>query len=301
MFPACFLRDEAEDGLPMQVNGMRMRVGTATMKAREQRRIMIRRTLASLIWLTGSLAWGSDLVSDFSTGNEGWMVADVNFAGTNGFPTTGSITNMDPNPPVDSGRLKVVDVGTQWTWAIAPARFQGDWRRKASVQADITAASSLAIKYQVLFWLSDSRNSDGTNAAYHVFPLAMTANGTTNTYFASLSPTNWVVTRGSWSNLLQNVREFWARLDLTDGCSTCGTPEIDWLDNVAVKQGWLSPLQVALRNTTVVLDWSGDPATRLQKCGSLGGPGWQLIPGTAGVSHYEEPATSNAVFYRLIQ
>ena len=254
-----------------------------------------------MLWLTVSTAWGTDVVSDFTGGNEGWAVADVNFSGTDCFPANGVITNVNQNPPVDAGKLRVVDVGTQWTWAISPSQFHGDWRAKASVQADITAASTGTIKYPVMFWIADNRTSEGRNAAYHLFPQAMTVSGGTTNYFVTLYPTNWVVTGGSWTNLLQNVSEFWIRIDLTSGCGTCASPETDWLDNVILKQRWLSALRIALRGATVLLDWTGEAGTSLQKYGSLVAPLWQIVPGTTGASHYEEPVTNSTAFYRLIQ
>ena len=51
----------------------------------------------------------------------------------------------------------------------------------------------------------------------------------------------------------------------------------------------------------LALDWSGEAGTSLQKCGSLVDPLWQVVPGTTGASHYEEPATHTAAFYQLIQ
>jgi hypothetical protein len=271
------------------------------MKTRTWLDDQIHGALVFLLWLAGSIAWGSDVVSDFSGGNEGWVVADVNFIGTSGFPANGALTNVNQNPPVDAGKLRVVDVAAQWTWAIAPPQFQGDWRSKASVQAEITASSTLAIGYPVMFWISDSRTSNGTNAAYHLFPQAMTVSGGTTNYFVTLNPTNWVVTSGSWANLIQSVSEFWIRVDLTSGCGTCPSAETDWLDNVILKQRWLSALRIALRGETVLLDWTGEAGASLQKCGSLIAPLWQIVPGTTGASHYEEPATNRAAFYRLIQ
>ena len=272
------------------------------MKTRSGLVIKIHGALIFLLWLASSIARGSDVVSDFSGGNEGWALADLNFIGTSGFPADGALTNVNQNPPVDAGKLRVVDMAAQWTWAIAPEKFHGDWRSKASVQADITASSTLAIAYQVMFWISDSRTSNGTNAAYHLFPLAMTVSGGTTNYFVTLDPTNWVVTGGSWTNLIQNVSEFWIRMDLTPGCGTCGAgSETDWLDNVMLKQRWLSALQIALQGETVLLDWPGEAGASLQKSGSLVAPLWQIVPGTTGASHYEEPATNSTAFYRLIQ
>ena len=146
-------------------------------------------------------------------------------------------------------------------------------------------------------WLTASP----ANAAYHLFPQAMTVSGGTTNYFVTLNPANWVVTGGSWTNLLQNVSEFWIRMDLTSGCGTCASPETDWLDNVILKQRWLSALRIALRGETVLLDWTGEAGASLQKCGSLVAPLWQVLPGTTGASHYEEPVTNSAAFYRLIQ
>jgi hypothetical protein len=264
--------------------------------------LQVHGTLLSVTWLLGSVTWGADVVSDFGGGNEGWLAGDVSFVGTNGFPATGSLTNLDQNPLVDAGKLRVSDLGTQWTWAIAPASFQGDWRSRASVQADITASSALPVQYPVLFWISDNRDSNGTNAAYHLFPLAMTARGGTTNYLVTLNPTNWIVTGGSWSNLLRNVREFWIRVDLTAGCVTCGAgQETDWLDTVVLRQSWLSPLRIKRQGETVALDWTGEAGTSLQKCGALADPLWEIVPGTTGANHYEEPATNAAAFYRLIQ
>jgi hypothetical protein len=246
----------------------------------------------------GTVTRGQEIISDFKTGNEGWLVVDAAFNGTNGVPVDSAIKAQDANPSLVNGKLAVKDAGLQWTWAIAPAKFLGDWRLRDFVQAEIVA-SPLPVLYPVMFWMSDGRNSTATNAAYHLFPLKMTVNGQTNTYTVSLTATNWVVTQGRWDSLLQNVREFWIRLDLTDGCSTCGAgQEINLLGPVVLHQGALPPLRISLSNGKAVLEWPGESAVSLRQSDNVPGNSWQTIPGTLGLSHYEQPISSDGAYFR---
>ena len=255
--------------------------------------------MLTVVCLTATWADGADVVSDFSAGNEGWVIVDHTFIGTNGVPSNTGAVAIDTNPPTAGGRLRVWDPDTQWCWAIAPARFQGNWNARRSVQADITASASLTIKYAVVFWIGDGRDTNCTNAAYHLFPLTNTVSGETATCAVALESTNWVVTRGTWTNLLANVREFWIRSDLTSGCGTCPSGETDWLDNVVLEQRWLGPLSITILDGATLLDWTAETGVSLQKIGSLESPSWEVVPGTTGASHYEEPASNSAAFYRL--
>ena len=256
--------------------------------------------LFSVFCLAAASLRGANVVSDFSAGNEGWIVVDHTFVGTNSVPSDAGLVASDTNPPTAGGKLRVWDLAGQWAWVIAPAKFQGDWSGCRSVQADITA-SSLTIKYAVLFWIGDGRGTACTNAAYHLFPLTNTISGQTAAYAAPLVSTNWVITRGAWSNLVTNVREFWIRTDLTDGCGGCASQETNWLDNVVLEQSWLGQLSITRQNESVLLDWTSNPGVALQKSGSLKSALWDTMPGTTGASHYEEPASNSAAFYRLFR
>lgn len=244
----------------------------------------------------------ADVASDFSTGNEGWVVVDHVFDGTVGFPNDLGIDASNLNPMVISGELQVDDLGGEWAWAIAPAKFSGDWTYKASVQADFTAAAE-PVAYPVMFWISDGRSPNGTNAAYHLFPQAMTVSGQTTNYFVSLQPADWTVTGGKWTNLVKNVQEFWIRTDVTPGCTgtDCSYPETDFLDNVILKTASLGPLRITNSIGMVLLDWTGGADISLQKSTNLTLSAWQTISETIGASHFQELITNKTVFYRLIQ
>jgi hypothetical protein len=253
------------------------------------------------LWLAAGSLHGADIVSDFSAGNEGWVVVDHTFTGTNSVPSDTGAVAIETNPPTDGGRLRVVDPSAQWCWAIAPAKFQGDWSASPSVQADITASSDQVIKYPVVFWIGNGRGTNCTDSAYHLFPLTNTIGGQTATYAVTLAATNWVLTTGSWSNLVPSVREFWIRHDLTSGCGSCPFQETNWLDNVVVPQVSLGPLRIRWQDDLVLLDWTAGAGVSLQKNGSLETALWGIVPGTTGASHHQEPVTNAAVFYRLIR
>jgi len=238
--------------------------------------------------------------SDFNTDNEGWVVVDHTFTGTNSVPSDAGIVASDTNPPTDGGRLRVVDPSAQWCWAIAPTKFQGDWSASPSVQADITVSGGQTIKYPVVFWIGNGRGTNCANSAYHLFPLTNTIGGQTATYAVTLAPANWVLTSGSWSNLLPNVREFWIRHDLTSGCGSCPFQETNWLDNVVVRQVSLGRCASGCRRHGVARMDSGcrsEPA----KNGSLEPALWDIVPDTTGASHYAETRDQFSVFYRLIR
>jgi hypothetical protein len=64
--------------------------------------------------------------STFALNNEGWKVID-HVSESNPQPTAGVVLS-DTAPVAADGALVARDIGNNWNWLVAPAKFHGDWR-----------------------------------------------------------------------------------------------------------------------------------------------------------------------------
>ncbi|HDM78627.1 MAG TPA: hypothetical protein ENG51_19515 [Deltaproteobacteria bacterium] len=159
----------------------------------------------------------SAIISTFEDGSlDGWTKSG-----------DGSITNPGSggNP---GGFLKATDPATgPNTWAIAPSKFLGDWRRynnTGCVSFDmIILSGGLPTTEKPNVYIA----GPGGSAACFSATKASTA---WKTFVFPINKNYWLLKSGSWDNLLSNVTEFKIDLEQIQG------REVTGIDNVALSQ-----------------------------------------------------------------
>ena len=184
--------------------------------------------------------WGraADVVSDFSSTNEGWtVVSHVRSAGP--LPASG-ITASNQTPAVANGFLRVQDLNDDWNWIVAPARFLGDWRQYATAGLGLVTDDAPTVYALVLFLSGSHDGGATTNSASFTFPLGNIPASSRLDPVAPLAQAQWTVHTGTWTNLLTNVQQFWIRMDLNSNVAG----ELDLVDYVKLVDGSDTTLKI---------------------------------------------------------
>jgi hypothetical protein len=231
--------------------------------------------LAALFLLAGCAA-AQTIQSDFSASNEGWSILGHS---SNANPSNpAGISSSDLNPVVVDGMLKVQDIDSEWNWLKAPAPFLGNWSGYEEVRIDLVTDDYPTVHNLRLFI------TDGTNSAYHDFPLGGTPASAILSLAAPVRQAQWTVT-GNWATLIANVTGFFIRIDLNNNVES----EADFVDRIRL-QG--SALQLLI-----------EPAFHLEFFGKSG-LNYQ-IEGSADMVHWknigEVIAGTNALVIRSIR
>lgn len=102
------------------------------------------------------------LESNFAASNEGWTTID-HTSSTNPQPAL-EIRSSDPNPAVSGGRLVVQDIGNNWNWIVAPAKFRQSWTAFTDLKIDLVTDVSPTV-FNLRFFIAG-----GVNSAWYEFP-----------------------------------------------------------------------------------------------------------------------------------
>jgi hypothetical protein len=162
--------------------------------------------------------------STFALNNEGWKVID-HTSSTNPLPTSGVVLS-DLAPSAVDGALVVRDLGNNWNWIVAPAKFHGDWSDFSRLEIDFVTDDAVTL-YNLRLFISD-----GSNSASYEFPIANTPADTVLNLSVPLSASEWQVI-GTWEQLVANVNAFYVRMDLNNNVAG----EVDFVDRIALLNG----------------------------------------------------------------
>jgi hypothetical protein len=207
-----------------------------------------------LLGLTiGPPALGS-VTTTFDVGLEGWTVTGDNasaWSGTGGNP---------------GGCLKVNDLVTgDMNYAVAPLAFHGDWSAldgtgtlSAEIYEDRTSGSWIAPAY--IFRIAGPGGAARALSGSAYLPL----DGTWNLYSVPLTAAEWVLERGTWSDLLANVNSLTILAEFVTG------PEDTRLDNIQLSG---TPVPVLTNCVNEGFDVPGLGDWSFQGTGGLTNPG----------------------------
>lgn len=148
-------------------------------------------------------------------------------------------TSAEPEAPTwqAPGYLQVVDFGGDWQYAVAPAKFLGDWTGAGAVSFDVLADPGLVV-YPVRVMITG-----GGHVLYVEFPVGDLVPGDWVTLSAPLTAPEWrhfdgessegvVATQTELDEALADVTDLRIRLDTTD---KSGGDEVNGLDDVLVE------------------------------------------------------------------
>ncbi len=166
--------------------------------------------------------------STFSADNDGWTIID-HLSSTNPLPAS-EIQLIKNDPQVSGGRLVVQDIGNNWNWIVAPAKFRQSWASFTDLKIDLITDDSSTL-FNLRFFIAD-----GVSSAWYEFPLSGTAGKSVLNLSAPLQKSQWNVT-GNWEQLIANVSAFHIRIDLNNNVAS----EADFVDRVALINGTEPP------------------------------------------------------------
>ncbi len=184
--------------------------------------------LRSLFMLCGALGASvaapvahAAVVTDFSTGFEGWTSSDstgLSWQSAGGNP--GGFVGFTDLGPADGGQL------------IAPAAYLGDWSAADGVGSLSLDMILFDLGTGVPFTTPTVIISGPGGSASWSGPVPTGTFGWTN-FVASVSVGSWSVSSGAWLALLANVTEL--RVNISAATSTASPGEVTGVDNIILQ------------------------------------------------------------------